>query len=160
LLGCLQEDYVVRVAQACELVMHQRRHHRSIAAELLPELETAKFAVLLMLHGSGWPNHALWELWQSRHPPGEVAMLMHMKVGGQGGRGRLLCLAMQCHMHISTACTGQHWFNAAGDVSATWRYGRTSSMYHHLLSISQHDVSAVASWVAGWRGCGPRHAWC
>eukprot|EP00775_Hariotina_reticulata_P002315 gene2315-2623_t len=76
-----QEDYSARVQQACELVMHQRRHTTAGPAGLLPELETAKFAVLFMLHGSGWPNHALWECWQSQHPPGEVAMLVHMKAG-------------------------------------------------------------------------------
>ncbi|KAF8068441.1 PU1 [Scenedesmus sp. PABB004] len=46
-----------------------------------PELCRAKVAVLVMTHGAGWPNHAAWERWQAVHPPGEVALMVHMKAG-------------------------------------------------------------------------------
>jgi hypothetical protein len=47
----------------------------------LPDQETASFAMLMMLHGAGWPNHELWEQWQQQHEPGEVTMMVHLKVG-------------------------------------------------------------------------------
>ncbi len=46
----------------------------------LPEHSTARFAMLILLHGSGWPNHLLWERWQDAHQQGEVALTVHMKV--------------------------------------------------------------------------------
>lgn len=46
----------------------------------LPEHGTATFAMLMLLHSAGWPNHLLWEHWQGAHPPGAVAMFVHMKV--------------------------------------------------------------------------------
>ncbi|KAF6259584.1 hypothetical protein COO60DRAFT_995842 [Scenedesmus sp. NREL 46B-D3] len=47
----------------------------------LPDQETARFAMLMMLHGAGWPNHELWEQWQQQHEPGEVTMMVHLKAG-------------------------------------------------------------------------------
>lgn len=45
----------------------------------LPEHATATFAMLMLLHSAGWPNHLLWEQWQAAHPPGSVALFAHMK---------------------------------------------------------------------------------
>jgi hypothetical protein len=53
----------------------------------LPEHSTATFAMLMLLHSAGWPNHLLWERWQAAHPPGSLTMFVHMKVGNAGGGG-------------------------------------------------------------------------
>lgn len=37
-------------------------------------------AVLTVLHGAGWPNHVFWQRWVEAHPPGDVALMVHMKV--------------------------------------------------------------------------------
>lgn len=45
-----------------------------------PEHSTARFAVLVMLHNAGFPNHLFWERWVDTHPAGDVALVVHMKV--------------------------------------------------------------------------------
>jgi hypothetical protein len=64
----------------------------------LPEHSTATYAQLMLLHGAGWPNHNIWQHWQDAHPPGSLAMFVHMKVTpqcdvpGNSSRSRyLLC---------------------------------------------------------------------
>lgn len=46
----------------------------------LPEHSTASFAMLLLVHSAGWPNHLLWEQWLSAHPQGYACLFTHMKV--------------------------------------------------------------------------------
>jgi hypothetical protein len=79
------------------LSVYPQAHFREVAARseaqleklgtkqlgrLVPEHATARAAVLLLLHAQGWPNHVLWERWQEMHPPGSLAMMVHLKVRG------------------------------------------------------------------------------
>jgi hypothetical protein len=57
----------------------------------LPDQETASFAMLMMLHGAGWPNHELWEQWQQQHEPGAVTMMVHLKVRLHAAPVMFLC---------------------------------------------------------------------
>lgn len=71
----------------------------------LPEHSSCTYAQLMLLHGAGWPNHVLWEHWQGAHPPGSVALFVHLKVRGHAVTVAVtftatgVCYLFYCHCY-------------------------------------------------------------
>jgi hypothetical protein len=78
---CLQDNFNSVSARAGAELSHRRQLQQ---LQPLPDQDTARFAMLMMLHGAGWPNHELWEQWQQQHEQGEITLMVHLKVGLAG----------------------------------------------------------------------------
>jgi hypothetical protein len=81
---------------SAEADQHLARSRQLQQLRPLPDQDTASFAMLMMLHGAGWPNHELWEQWQQQHEPGEVTMMVHLKVGRPQRYLSCACVARAC----------------------------------------------------------------